>query len=162
MVWIHAKDRRESNMSSVLLYGPKICLGCWGSLSRLSFESVFISLLHLVYPAFLVHFLLSGSVFIVLSEAATKGVLRKKLFLEISQNLQENTCARVSFLIKLQVSGFFLNFWEHFLQNTSGRLLLLYVFELSSSSFICLLYDRAISKLWLHPAGFLWTAVVFS
>ena len=27
----------------------------------------------------------------------------KKVFLEISQNSQENTCARVSFLIKLQV-----------------------------------------------------------
>ena len=36
------------------------------------------------------------------SEAATKGVLCKKVFLEISQNSQENTCARVSFLIKLQ------------------------------------------------------------
>ena len=30
------------------------------------------------------------------------GVLLKKVFLEISQNSQENTCARVSFLIKLQ------------------------------------------------------------
>ena len=29
----------------------------------------------------------------------------KKVFLEISQNLQENTCARVSFLIKLQAWG---------------------------------------------------------
>ena len=29
----------------------------------------------------------------------------KKLFLEISQNSQENTCARVSFLIKLQAEG---------------------------------------------------------
>ena len=29
----------------------------------------------------------------------------KKVFLEISQNLQENTCARESFLIKLQASG---------------------------------------------------------
>ena len=29
----------------------------------------------------------------------------KKLFLEISQNPQENTCARDSFLIKLQASG---------------------------------------------------------
>ena len=29
-------------------------------------------------------------------EAATRGVLRKKLFLEISKNPQENTCARVS------------------------------------------------------------------
>ena len=28
----------------------------------------------------------------------------KKVFLKISQNLQENTCARVSFLIKLQAS----------------------------------------------------------
>ena len=27
---------------------------------------------------------------------------KKKLFLKISQNSQENTCARVSFLIKLQ------------------------------------------------------------
>ena len=37
-----------------------------------------------------------------LAEAATRGVLQKKLFLEISQNWQKNTCARVSFLIKLQ------------------------------------------------------------
>ena len=29
----------------------------------------------------------------------------KKLFLEISQNSKENTCVRVSFLIKLQASG---------------------------------------------------------
>ena len=36
------------------------------------------------------------------SEAATRGVLWKKLFLEISQNSQENTCSRVSFLINLQ------------------------------------------------------------
>ena len=38
------------------------------------------------------------------SEAATRGVLCKKVFLEFSQNSQENenTCARVSFLIKLQ------------------------------------------------------------
>ena len=38
-------------------------------------------------------------------EAATKGVLWKKVFLKISQNLLENTCARASFLIKLQASG---------------------------------------------------------
>ena len=36
------------------------------------------------------------------TETATKGVLYKKVFLEISQNSQENTCARVFFLIKLQ------------------------------------------------------------
>ena len=35
-------------------------------------------------------------------EAATGGVLYKKVFLEISQNSQENNRARVSFLIKLQ------------------------------------------------------------
>ena len=40
-------------------------------------------------------------------ETATRGVLCKKVFLEISQNSQENTCPRVSFLIKLQASGFF-------------------------------------------------------
>ena len=32
-------------------------------------------------------------------EAATGGVLLKKVFLEISQNSQENTCAKDSFLI---------------------------------------------------------------
>ena len=31
------------------------------------------------------------------SEAATRAVLCKKVFLKISQNSQENTCARVSF-----------------------------------------------------------------
>ena len=38
-------------------------------------------------------------------EAATGGVLWKKVFLEISENSQENACARVSFLIKFQVWG---------------------------------------------------------
>ena len=36
------------------------------------------------------------------AKAATKGTLCKKVFLEISQNLHENICAKVSFLIKLQ------------------------------------------------------------
>ena len=35
------------------------------------------------------------------SETATGGILLKKVSLKISQNSQENTCARVSFLIKL-------------------------------------------------------------
>ena len=39
------------------------------------------------------------------TEAATRGVLWEKVFLEISQNSQKNTCARVSFLIKLQALG---------------------------------------------------------
>ena len=40
-----------------------------------------------------------------LSEAATGGILWKKVFLKILQNSRENTCASVSFLIKLQASG---------------------------------------------------------
>ena len=37
-----------------------------------------------------------------ITEAVTKGVLLIQVFLEISKNSQESTCARVSFLIKLQ------------------------------------------------------------
>ena len=39
------------------------------------------------------------------SEAIVQTCSVKMVFLEISQNFQENTCARVSFLIKLQASG---------------------------------------------------------
>ena len=39
------------------------------------------------------------------SEAVVQMYPVKKVFLEISQNLLENTCTRVSFLIKLQVCG---------------------------------------------------------
>ena len=48
-----------------------------------------------------------------ISEANTRAVLQEKVFLDILQNSLENTCNRVSFLIKLQA-------------NTSGRLLLRY------------------------------------
>ena len=41
----------------------------------------------------------------ILTEAVFQRCSVKKVFLEISQNSQENTCVRVSFLIKLQVSG---------------------------------------------------------
>ena len=34
-------------------------------------------------------------------EAATRGILLKKVFLKISQNSQENTCARFSFFNKV-------------------------------------------------------------
>ena len=37
-------------------------------------------------------------------EAFAQRCSVKKVFLEISQNSQENTCARVSFLMKLQAS----------------------------------------------------------
>ena len=40
------------------------------------------------------------------SGAATGGVLKKSLFLKISQNSQESTCTRISFLIKLQASTY--------------------------------------------------------
>ena len=36
-------------------------------------------------------------------EAVVQRCSVKKVFLKISQNLQENTCTRVPFLIKLQV-----------------------------------------------------------
>ena len=39
-------------------------------------------------------------VFIQVSEATTRDVLYKTLFLKMSQNLQEKTCIEVSFLIK--------------------------------------------------------------
>ena len=38
-------------------------------------------------------------------EAVARRCSVKKVFLEISQNSQENICARVSFLIKLQILG---------------------------------------------------------
>ena len=45
----------------------------------------------------------------VLKVLRTKAVVQrssvKKMFLEISQNSQENICARVSFVINLQASG---------------------------------------------------------
>ena len=81
-------------------------------------------------------------------EAATRSALKRKKFLEILQNSQENTYTIVSFLIKLQASGlqlylkkrlwhrcFPVNFVKFlrtpFLQNTSGRLLL----QVASSDF---------------------------
>ena len=64
-----------------------------------------------------------------ITEAATRGVLWKKVFFKMLQNLQENTCTRVSstgvFLWILQ------HFKEHiFSQNTSGRLLLLLRYQI--------------------------------
>ena len=50
------------------------------------------------------HRKLNQALELVLSEAATRGVLWKKVFLKISQNSQENTCARVFFLIKLHAT----------------------------------------------------------
>ena len=55
-------------------------------------------------------------------EAVAQRCSVKKVFFEISQNPQENTFARASFLIKLQATGILRNFLENvFLQNTYGR-----------------------------------------
>ena len=83
-------------------------------------------------------------------EATTGGVLWKKLFFEISQNLQEKTCARVSFSIKawLWQRWFPMNFAKFlrtpFSQNTSGRLLLIWGKSFSS---------------WIIAFFFCWTLV---
>ena len=50
--------------------------------------------------------------FVGISEAVVQRCSVEKVFLEILQNSQENTCTRVSFLIKLQTYGL--------LQNTSS------------------------------------------
>ena len=42
--------------------------------------------------------------FATTKEAVAQTCSVKKVFLEISQNSQENTCARASFLIKLQAT----------------------------------------------------------
>ena len=42
---------------------------------------------------------------ILTTEATTRGLLWKKVFFKISQNSQENTYARVYFLVKLQVDA---------------------------------------------------------
>ena len=44
----------------------------------------------------------TDGIVIYYTKAATRGILLKKIFLEISQNSQENNCARVSSLMKLQ------------------------------------------------------------
>ena len=43
--------------------------------------------------------------YLVLLEAVVQRCSVKKMFLEISQNSQKSTCARVYFLIKLQAWG---------------------------------------------------------
>ena len=41
----------------------------------------------------------------IINRSSRPEVFSEKAFLEISQNSQENTCARASFLTKLQTSG---------------------------------------------------------
>ena len=60
-----------------------------------------------------------------LPEAVVQRCSVKRLFLEISQNSQENACARVSFLIKLQGLGeiFKNTFFTEHLQTTATDIL---------------------------------------
>ena len=54
----------------------------------------------------------------------------KKVFLEISQNSQENTCARATFLIKLQAYEISMNtFSTERLQATASEFLMAIVIE---------------------------------
>ena len=77
------------------------------------------------------------------SEAATRVVLYKKVFFEISQKSQKNTCARVSFLLKKRLwhRCFPMNFAKFprttFLKNTSGWLLLI-LLEWVGNNFSCI------------------------
>ena len=70
------------------------------------------------------------NVIILIFRSSHQSCSIKKMFLEVSQNSQENICARVSFLIKKRLwhRCFPTNFAKFlrtpFLQNTSGRLLL--------------------------------------
>ena len=52
----------------------------------------------------IVHFWVHTLAYRVFTEAAIGGVLQEKVFWESFPNSQENTCARVSFLIKLQAT----------------------------------------------------------
>ena len=96
-----------------------------------------------------------------ISETATRGVLCKKVFLEILQNSQKNTCARASFFNKVAdlspatlfkkelLRGWFpVNFVKFvrtpFLQNTSGRLLLKY--KQKAMSLVIYLFNYGSSK----------------
>ena len=80
------------------------------------------------------------------SEAALRGVLSKKVFLEISQNLQENTCAWVSFLITLQVRPSVSQVQEKLKVYKISKL------DVSSSCFI--VNDSHVKIVWLHVAVF--------
>ena len=53
----------------------------------------------------LIHFVLVRKTDMVIVRSSRPEVFCKKVFLEILKNSQEDTCGRVSFLIKLQTSG---------------------------------------------------------
>ena len=82
----------------------------------------------------------SLKILLAFTEAATRGVLEKEVFLEISQNSQENTYVRVSFLIKLQASG--RNFIK---KETLAHVLSCEFCEISKSTFFTEHFRTAVS-----------------
>ena len=86
-------NNKDTRTSPVVLVPFKLC----SSISVVNFEQVNVGWGYKIRRT-----LLKGSLYI---QNQPPEVFCKKVFLEILQNSQENTCARVSFLIKLQSCG---------------------------------------------------------
>ena len=78
------------------------------------------------------------SIFLKRTEAVARRCPVKKVFLEISQNSQENTCVRASFLIKLQYRTAIVAASEHnnFIQSNAAKDKKSLTFQLTFLSFI--------------------------
>ena len=68
------------------------------------------------------------------NQSARIGKSHSEVFLEISQNLQENTCPRASFLIKLQAQAQACNFTK---KETLVQVFSCEFFEISKNTFSC-------------------------
>ena len=92
-------------------------------------ELVIVNLMYCIYhykPTFIkITQVIVLWIWFTLFEAVVQICSVKKMFLEISQNSQENTCARVSFLIKLQAwTPFFIeHLWWLFLLIAKNQIL---------------------------------------
>ena len=79
--------------------------------SHIYIENTYLYLLLFLIYDVSYSFIHCGSIKPQVSETVIQGCSVKKVFLKILQNSQENTCARVSFLIKLLASFFIENLW---------------------------------------------------
>ena len=86
------------------------------------------------------------------AEAATRGFLWKKVFLEISKNSQEGTCTRVSFLIKKNLRPATLlknTFWYScFPMNFAKFLRTLFYRTPPADCFLKLMMNALVKNLW--------------